>query len=763
MANIYGDGADNTLNGGIEDDSIYGYAGSDHLWGAGGDDKLFGGEGDDYLFGSAGKDTLKGGAGNDYYYVSYSVASEFDAIVEYRGEGIDTVAATMNYTLGNNLENLSLSGTAIEGTGNWQDNTIYGNGSNNKLWGMDGDDYLHGGAGLDTLYGGDGNDWLSGDAGADLMIGGAGDDDYIIDDQGDKITEISGEGSLDEARAKVSYKLDANVERLFLLDEGGSINGTGNELSNTIVGNASNNILSGGDGDDSIHAGGGIDTLYGDDGNDWLYGSGSVTTMYGGIGNDTYRIDGNDTVIETAAGGLGDEVQAGLSYTLTANVERLWLLEGGAYDGSGNDSDNNIYGNSSANTLTGGLGNDTLDGKGGVDILIGGFGIDSYYVDNVGDQVLESAGEGIDYVYSSVTFTLGANIENLNLNGSQAAINGTGNAENNIISGNSAANILTGNGGMDWLYGGGDNDTLNGGSGVDLLYGEAGADTLNGGLDGDLLDGGTGADTMAGGLGNDTYVVDEAGDVVIENAGEGLDDVVESSISFELNLTPNVENLSLTGSANIDGYGNALNNVLYGNGGNNSFAGWGGADTFYGGAGTDWVVYTPSSAGVVVSLATGMGSGGDAQGDALFDIENLFGSAYDDTLTGNGGNNVLNGYNGADTLIGGLGVDTFLGGADADTFVFTAINESAVAMPDQILDFATAQGDKIDLSQIDAIMGGGGANDIFNFIGNAAFSGSAGELHFLNGLVEADVNGDGAADFAIQVNQASLAASDFIL
>ena len=549
---------------------------------------------------------------------------------------------------------------------------------------------------------------------------------------------------------------------LFLLDEGGSINGTGNELANMIVGNSGNNTLDGGDGNDLLYASGGTDTLKGGKGNDWLYGNGSITTMQGGDDHDTYIIDGNDTVIETATGGGGDEVLAYMTYTLTANVERLTLLEGGAYNGTGNDLDNNIFGNGSSNKLTGGLGNDLLDGRGGIDEMIGGIGIDSYYVDNSADVVTELAGEGADYVYTTANYTLSANVENMNLLGS-SAINGTGNGESNILTGNSAANVLTGHGSMDWLYGGGDNDTLDGGAGVDLLYGEAGNDMLIGGLEGDLLDGGIGADTMAGGAGNDTYVVDDAGDVVIENAGDGLGDVVQSSITYFLNLNLNIEGLTLTGNANIDGIGNVSANTMFGNTGNNTLVGYGGADQIYGGAGIDTASYTASEAAVTVNLATNFNSGGDAEGDYLQEIENVAGSAFNDHLTGNSGNNQLSGLGGADILSGGLGLDILQGGTEADTFVFAAVNESAVATPDQILDFSTAQGDKIDLSQIDAIMGGGGADDFFSFIGNAAFSGAAGELRVMNGLVQGDINGDGAADFAIQVNQASLTASDFIL
>src|SRR5262249_52025194 len=158
--------------------------------------------------------------------------------------------------------------------------------------------------------------------------------------------------------------------------------------------------------------------------------------------------------------------------------------------------------------------------------------------------------------------------------------------------------------------------------GNDTLSGGGGADTLLGGDGNDFIDGGTGADTMRGGTGNDTYVVDNGNDVVLESINEGTDSV-QSSVTFT--LSDNVENLSLTGSGNINGTGNALANVITGNAANNALAGLAGADALDGGLGTDTATYAASAAGVNVSLATGLGHGGDAEGDTLINIENLTG------------------------------------------------------------------------------------------------------------------------------------------
>ena len=186
-------------------------------------------------------------------------------------------------------------------------------------------------------------------------------------------------------------------------------------------------------------------------------------------------------------------------------------------------------------------------------------------------------------------------------------------------------------------------DTINAGGGKDTINALGGNDFINGGAD---------ADTIFGGTGNDTYVVDHSGDIVNETGGNGLD-TVQSSITFSLSDAVHaigaVENLTLTGTSAINGTGNALANVITGNSGNNIIAGLGGADHLDGGGGTDTATYAASPAGVNVSLMTGVGSGGDADGDTLFNFENLTGSGFNDTLEGNSGNNVL---------VGGAGIDT---------------------------------------------------------------------------------------------------------
>jgi Ca2+-binding RTX toxin-like protein len=251
--------------------------------------------------------------------------------------------------------------------------------------------------------------------------------------------------------------------------------------------------------------------LTGNTGNNILNGGTGADTMVGGRGHDTYVVDNAlDVVIEAAAQGT-DLVQSSVTHTLAVNVENLTLTGGSNINGTGNTANN---------VLTGNTGNNILNGGTGADTMVGGRGHDTYVVDNALDVVIEAAAQGTDLVQSSVTHTLAVNVENLTLTGG-ANINGTGNTAKNVLTGNTGNNILNG---------------------------------------------GTGADTMVGGRGHDTYVVDNALDVVIEAAAQGTD-LVQSSVTHTLAV--NVENLTLTGGANINGTGNTANNVLTGNTGNN--------------------------------------------------------------------------------------------------------------------------------------------------------------------------------------------------
>ncbi|MBO3762541.1 calcium-binding protein [Ciceribacter sp. L1K22] len=377
---------------------------------------------------------------------------------------------------------------------------------------------------------------------------------------------------------------------------------------------------------------------------------------------------------------------------------------------SGNDV---LTGTAFNETLTGGDGNDRLDGKAGADRMEGGSGNDTYYVDNAGDVVVESSNGGTDTVRASRSYTLGANVENLVLTGT-GNTSGTGNSLNNTITGNSGNNTLNGSSG---------NDSLSGGAGNDRLIGGSGNDTLNGG---------TGADRMEGGSGNDTYYVDNSGDVVVESSGGGTD-TVRASRSYTLGS--NLEKLVLTGTGNTSGAGNSLSNTIGGNSGNNTLNGYSGNDSLSGGAGND----------------------------------SLYGGSGNDSLLGGSGNDRMKGGSGNDKLTGSSGADVLFGDSGADRFIFKSLSDSTVSSSgrDTIEDFSRSQGDKIDLSAIDASTKSSG-NQAFSFIGEKSYSGKAGELRYVNKngdtFIYGDVNGDRKSDFSIKIDaNIDLVKGDFIL
>ncbi|RCW24686.1 serralysin [Ciceribacter lividus] len=364
------------------------------------------------------------------------------------------------------------------------------------------------------------------------------------------------------------------------------------------------------------------------------------------------RIDLNPETYSDVAGLVGN-----------LGIARGTIIEN-AIGGSGNDR---IYGNSAANVLTGGAGNDILYGRGGADTLNGGIGNDIYIMSDLGDKIIDAG--GTDTVISSISFSLAAYgmVERLTLSGN-ANTSGTGNALANIITGNSGNNVLNGGAGADKLVGGlgndtyvlgAENDTVSDVGGIDtitstisrslagysaierltllgtaninatgnglnnVLVGNSGRNILDGGAGNDVLNGGAGADRLIGGLGNDVYVLGAENDTVSDVGGI---DTITSTISRSLGAYTTIERLTLLGTANINGVGNGLANLLLGNTGNNILNGVGGNDTISGGAG-------------------------------------------------------------ADKLYGGLGNDTLVGGAGADAFVFnTTLNSSSNV--DTVTDFS---------------------------------------------------------------------------
>jgi Ca2+-binding RTX toxin-like protein len=357
---------------------------------------------------------------------------------------------------------------------------VFGTDSADVLNAAAGGSIIYGRGGDDVLNGGDWDDVLNGGTYEDTMAGGAGNDVYTVDNLHDVIIELPGEG-IDTVHAFRDWTLGANVENL-TIDGYFGADGTGNDLDNVLIGNDTYNVLDGGAGAD---------------------------TMRGRGGNDTYVVDsGGDIVIELDAEGW-DVVRSRISYVAPDNVETIELLGAENINATGNADRNELRGNS---------GDNILDGGAEVDDMAGGAGDDQYIVDSEADITTENANAGMDTVFASVSYALGANIENLILTGTAAE--GSGNDLDNLLRGNASANILVGGTGNDVLEGGAGDDSLQGTSGNSLFNGGAGTDTLHGSLANDLLIGGTGNDLLDGGGG---------ADIIAFNRGDGQDALAASA------------------------------------------------------------------------------------------------------------------------------------------------------------------------------------------------------------------------------------------
>ena len=477
------------------------------------------------------------------------------------------------------------------------------------------------------------------------------------------------------------------------------------------------------EGNDSVYGLGGDDDLRGGEGNDLLDGGTGADTLEGGDGSDTYIVDNPfDIVYELKDGGGIDIVKSSINYLLDDDVENLLLTGSNDLDGFGNSRINSITGNDAENSL---------DGLAGADTLIGLGGNDTYYIDNIGDRIVEESDKGTDAVFASVSYTLAGYVENLTLIGT-AAINGAGNTLANTITGNGAANVLNG---------------------------------------------GAGADTLIGGGGGDSFYVDTASDRIIEAAGGGYD-TVYASASYTLNTGQEIEQLRTNrdaGTAALNLTGNAFANKIVGNAGANVLDGGGGIDALYGEAGND--TYLVDNAGDQVFEGAGKGTDAVsarvsytlAAGQEIEELRAasktgvaalvLTGNGIDNKIVANAGNNVLNGKGGADILYGLSG---------QDTFVFdTALGSGNV---DRIADFSAAD-DSIQLSKaiFTALSGGTLAEEAFKDLSVSGATVDADDRILYNkttGALSYDADGSGskaAVQFAIVDTKVTLTNADFFV
>ncbi|HMS84154.1 MAG TPA: calcium-binding protein [Nitrospira sp.] len=515
MANIIGTNSNNTLNGTASADTLIGRAGNDTLNGSGGNDRLNGGVGTDILNGSTGIDTA------DYSNLVIN--------------GTTYTGATAGVTVNLGLTSAQNTGGAGTDTLKSIENLI-GTSFADRLTGNSGNNVLSGLAGNDTLLGGGGNDRLNGGAGDDRLDGGTGNDtaDYSTATAG-----IQARLGLIFSQDTVGAGVDtfASIEDLIGSNFADRLGG--DQGNNRLTGLGGNDVILAGDGDDTLNGGDGIDQLFGDYGSDTLAGGSGLDhlegwegddrldggtgadVMYGGNGDDTYVVDHVGDVAAEVIGVVSydgvDEVQSSVTHTLGFEIEYLTLTGTAAINGTGNELNNRMIGNAANNVLTGLGGDDFIDGGAGADRMVGGDGNDKYIVDQVGDVVVEArddAAGGIDRVQSSVSYTLGFEIEDLYLAGT-AAINGTGNTKSNVLVGNTTNNVLSGLDGSDFIFGYEGNDQLSGGNGDDRLNGGNGNDSLGGAL---------GADLLSGGLGNDKFIYKKISD---SPSGTDLDAILD--------------------------------------------------------------------------------------------------------------------------------------------------------------------------------------------------------------------------------------------
>jgi Ca2+-binding RTX toxin-like protein len=575
---------------------------------------------------------LVGSAHNDMFQLSGPIAP--DQVALDGAGGSDTLTADFSLLDGATTFVAHADGTVNSNRGtfaNFESFSITGGAGDDRITTRGGNDFVDGGAGNDIVHTGGGDDYLYAQ-GNDTLDGGGGSDTLDFDPDGAGLTvDLSFTGPQDTGQGSDTL---TSIENLY---------GTMND--DVLLGNASDNVIRAQYGDDLLAGGDGDDLLDGGQGNDVAsYASATqgvtVDVTLTGAQNTG---QGHDTLIDIE-GVIG-----------SAYADYLTGGWNGFIDGGGGND-----------IVIGSGGDDAIEGGAGADMMVGGAGDDAFHVDTQSDLVFEKPGGGWDSIYSSASFYLYANVENLVLDDGTGDLFGVGNALDNVIVGNDGSNLLLGGlgndtidggDGIDNLFGEGGNDTLNGEAGVDYivggdgddamdggadadaLYGQAGNDVLSGGTGfvTDILVGGDGDDTlygnsglgdydrMDGGAGNDTYFVDTGDDLTFEAAGGGTDTVYANVAGANngVYLYANVENLVLLGSTTF-GVGNQLANRLTGNSAGNWLLGGDGGDTLNGKAGND-VLFGQNGNDTFVFEH---GTGGDVIGDFVHGEDKIDLSAF---------------------------------------------------------------------------------------------------------------------------------------
>lgn len=661
---IQAGGGDDSIVGGDGNDLIFGAEGDDTIRAGAGDESILGGSGNDLIFGdSLGTDTIDGGSGDD------SISAGYGNDLIFGGSGDDTIEAgagdqSINAGAGNDLifgdplsNNSIIDDLIFGGDGN---DTVYSGSSDESIIGGNGNDLIFGGDDSgDSVYGGSGEDSIVGGAGNDLIFGGEGNDTIQVG---------GGDESIDGGAGNDLIFGDATGKDTI-------IGGGGND---SIHAGTGNDLIFGGSGDDTIQSGAGDQSILGGTGNDLIFGDAlGDDTIDGGSGDDSIEGgQGNDLIF----GGIGDD-------TIVAG-DGNESIDGGAGNDlifGGNISDDTVLGGTSTDSILGGDGNDIVFGDdGGADTIDAGAGDDSVI-----------GGEGNDLIFGGVgddTIRAGSGDESiLGGSGNDLIFGGTatddtivgGTSDDSIVGGDGNDLIFGDDGGNDTIQGGLGDDSIVGGQGNDLIFGDAHDDTIVGSLGNDSIDGGTGNDLIFAAV--ETNATLTANTLAV--SGQGLLGFTGiERVWLHGNAAPNYIDASaavipvmLDGAAGDDSLvGGASDDLLIGGAGNDTLVGSGGNDTYrfnQHAAGHHFINETNSDGedtldfgdfvtGVSVDLSS-LVAQTVAPGLTLTitgQLENAFGTEYDDSLKGNSLDNKLFGINGSDSLVGGDGNDTLSAG-----------------------------------------------------------------------------------------------------